>query len=496
LIDVLNSLLEKFEKAQKKVLGLALGEKSLLAAELIAGDRPEVVRLAEWVYPDGLWPARPAELGKALGQFLQANQFSARAAVIGIPAKWIIVKSKEVPPADTATLVQMLRLQAEAEFSTELRDLVYDFVADAPRGPAKSVLLIATSKKYPDAINAMCHAAKIKPLFVTPTALALGEMTGEALDKEVLVLAVSAGGSELFAQHGTTAGAIRSLRPPTPAGPFVNELRRAVSTLAPVAAGREMVLWGGDGEDADSLRDQLGLPVRAGDLPSLGVNATGHSANGEGRKFAAAVALAASALGRRRPAVDFLHSRLAAPAPRRFPQWAVWSAGAAAVLLIICLAGWADLAHQQSKLDALNAQINDSKDEVAAAADFVSRVTAIQHWHGGDQRYVACLCSLTSAIPEDGETYATSLTVAEAVRFNSGSAMSTSSSQKSAEDRSLSCQLVGKTSDQQHARALVDRISGVPGFSDVILNGTQDAARERQVSFSITFTYTPPKIAS
>lgn len=496
MIDVLKSLLEKFEQTQKKVLGLALGEKSLLAAELIAGDRPEVVRLAEWAYPEGLWPGRPAELGKALGQFLETNQFSARVAVVGIPAKWIIVKSKEVPPADTATLVQVLRLQAEAEFSTELKDLVYDFVADAPRGQAKSVLLMATSQKYPDAIGVMCQAAKIKPLFVTPTALALGEMTGEAMDKEVLVLAVSAAGCELFARHGATAGAIRSLRPPTPAGPFVNELRRAVSTLTAATAGREMVLWGGDGVDADSLRDQLGLPVRNGDLPSLGVIATGPSANGDGRKFAAAVALAASGLGRRRPAVDFLHSRLAAAKPQRFPQWAVWAAGAAALLLVICLAGWADLVHQQNKLDALNEQINDTKDQVVQATDFVSRVTAIQHWHGGDQRYVACLCNLTSAIPEDGQTYATSLTVGEATRFTSGSAAMSASAQKNGDDRGLSCQMIGKTSDQQHARALVDRISGVPGFSEVTLNGTQDSGREKQVSFSITFIYTPPKSAS
>ena len=89
---------------------------------------------AELVYPEGLVLTRPEELGKALAAFLRDNQFTATDAVVGIPARWLVVKPKDVPPADAATLVPMLRLQAEADFSSELKDLVYDFVGGDGRG--------------------------------------------------------------------------------------------------------------------------------------------------------------------------------------------------------------------------------------------------------------------------------------------------------------------------------------------------------------------------
>ena len=44
----------------KKVLGLALGERSLLVAELASGDRLTLVRTGELVYPADATPSNPA----------------------------------------------------------------------------------------------------------------------------------------------------------------------------------------------------------------------------------------------------------------------------------------------------------------------------------------------------------------------------------------------------------------------------------------------------
>src|SRR5580704_10420855 len=125
-----------------------MGERSLLAAEVVAAvDRPQVVKLAEMVYPEGISLSQPAELAKAVAHFLKDNHFSTRSAVIGIPLKWLVIKSKEVPPSDDATIIQLLRLEAEAEFSSELKDLVYDFAGDpTATGPSRTVLLAATPK--------------------------------------------------------------------------------------------------------------------------------------------------------------------------------------------------------------------------------------------------------------------------------------------------------------------------------------------------------------
>ena len=58
----------------------------------------------------------------------------------------------------------------------------------------------------------------------------------------------------------------------------------------------------------------------------------------------------------------------------------------------------------------------------------------------------------------------------------------------------LAGSLYGKTLDQQRAQVVLDRLKHVPAFSDVKSGGTQDAGRNG-VTFSITFTYTPPQRA-
>ncbi len=482
-----------------KVIGLAVGEQSLLAAEVVAGPaaggRPEVRLLAEFVYPDGVNPAVPAALGEALAAFLRDQRFTARNAVVGLPARWLIVKPKDVPPTDPATLAELLRLQAEGEFSAELKDLVYDYAADATGGQPKSVLLIATPQRYVDGAVALCDAAKLTAVAVTPSAVALGAATAATGGGSTpIVLAVGPAGAELTAQVGAAPSAIRYLRGPAGGTPFLGELRRAVSTL-PTAVGsaaRHMVLWGTDA-DAESLGTSLGFPVRGGDLPTLGVDANGSAANGDGRRFAAAVALALSATGDRTAAVDFLHPRLAAPKARRVPRWTL----AAALVLVLAVGGsiyaYRDLQKREAILDRLTTQLTDNKETVEGAKAFVEKVSFAQGWHGGNPRYMDCLLELYAAIPQENETYVTSLTLHEPPRPAPGS---TAAAAAVKEEGTIIGLLQGKTSTQERAQAVLDHLKAQADFKTVTTNGTQfSSGRDREVTFSITFTYVPPKVA-
>jgi hypothetical protein len=47
--------------------------------------------------------------------------------------------------------------------------------------------------------------------------------------------------------------------------------------------------------------------------------------------------------------------------------------------------------------------------------------------------------------------------------------------------------------DQQAVQTLIDRLKRSAGFSDVKLGGTQNAGRNGEVAFSVTFTYLPPE---
>jgi hypothetical protein len=485
-------------KPQKKVLGIAIGERSLLAADLVAGDRPQVRRLAELVYPEGISFSQPLELGKLLGHFLKDNEFSSRSAVIGIPLKWIVVKPKEVPPADDATVSQLLRLEAEAEFSTELKDLVYDFAGSgAATDTGRTVLLTATPKRYIDAIETMCEAARLQALAITPSAMVLGSLTGSSLKRNVLVLSLGAGGGELSSQRQATATALRTLRPATPEPPFVSELRRAVSTLVIPEADRELILWDGAGIDAPSLGRQLGFTVSAGELTSFGVDTAQAGANGQGAKYAAAVALALSAMDETGPSIDFLHSRLAAPREHRIPRWAYITMAAVVILIGACIYAYSDLDQRQKRVDDLQLKINRQQSQVDAASDFVSKVTLAQYWHGGEARYLACLRDLDSVIPDDGQTYATSLDIkAQPPPLAQASGAPASGSPANADQaRILSVTLQGHTANPESVTALGEQMRRNPtAFTDIKIGPGTKVPRTQEWLFSITFNYVPPKI--
>ncbi|MDP9175029.1 MAG: hypothetical protein M3O30_14375 [Planctomycetota bacterium] len=478
----------------KKLLGLSIGERSLLAAEVVVGDKPRVRRVAEMVYPEGVSIAQPAELGAALAHFLRENDFTCRTAVVGISARSLVVKSKEVPPADVSTLIPMLRLQAEADFSSELKDLVYDFVSDEEKGAAtRSVLLLATQRKFIESVQAFCEAARVQPIAITPSALVLGEATGGALKRNVLVLSVGPGGSELTSQHGVSSGAIRHLRPISPQPAFVSELRRAVSTLPGTGAVRELILWDGAGVDSRLLGENLGVEVRAGELPSLGVDTSIIGLNGEGPKYAGAISLAMSGL-KGGPTVDFLHSRLAPPRESRIPKWAT----AAVLGLIVVIAGavWA-YQNEQSKQQQLNdikSQIDVIKPDVDAATKFVGMAGLAQYWHGDDGRFVACLRDITDALPQDGQTYVTSIEInSDKPRVpgvsSSGKVLRVDDSQP------LSITIEGKTTDSGRVFSLVQRMRNNPAFTEVKRGqeGRTGRAQLQAWQFSINFNYATPR---
>lgn len=479
---------------RKKVLGLALGERSLLAAEVIvAGEQPTVTAVGELVYPEGASVTSPEGLARPLADFLKEKGFTARQTVIGLPAKWLVVRPKEVPPADAQTVTEMLRLAAESDFPTDIKDLVYDFTGSVGDQQAKTVMMVATPRRYVDAATKLCEDARLMPVAVTSSGVALGEATGRVMARDPLVLAVGPGGAEMTSQSGPSSSSIRHLRAPDPQPAFASELRRALLTLGSGKNGRELIVWDGAGLDTTELGENLGVTIRSGDLPNLGVSTPATSANGEGRKYAAAVALGLAGIEGTEESVDFLHTRLAPPQQQRVPRWAVWAG--VTVLLLVALSIWAyvDLQRLQTKVAADTARYNQESDRLKTARDFVQKVSFAQAWHGGNPRYLACLQDLTVAVPEDYLTYVTSVTIQEAIKPQDSSTANKPEKSAATDARPLSVHLAGRTSDHDKVSNLVKQLQQVPTFSNVTLSTSNSNVRERDWSWAITFTYTPRK---
>ena len=494
-----------------KVLGLAIGEKSILAAEVTSGEATEARRLAEFIFPDDISPTDAPAIGAALGNFLREQSFTARNVVVGLPAKWLLVKSKEVPPADDSTAANLLRLQAEGDFSSELRDLVFDYTGKADPASQTNVLLIATPQRYIDFSNQLCEAAKLEPVAVTSTSAALGMMCNRGATSSAMVLSLSAAGSELTSQSGGYTNTLRHLRGPVPEPLFINELRRLVSSIGGSnGSNREMIVWDGSGTDAKSntggasgnghsnnaksLGDALGIRVRNGDLPSLGVSTTEANRNGGGRKYAAAVALGMSVLGTEVPPINFLHSRLAAPKEQRVKTWMIYTALASVLAIGLGVFGYLHLKSKQEELAKVSTEVESLKVRKVEAEAFVSKVTFAQKWHAKDPKFMSCLNAVTGIISNHDTVFCTSLIIKEV------EPALVNPTDKKTKPRSPSDLIVifnGKAPSNQAAFDIRNAFAkDAVHFDEVKSNGisaSNSAQRGTEITFSLTCYYVTNK---
>jgi len=476
------------------MLGLAVGEKSILIAEVSAStggfavttpDQPEVPKpfeathLAEFVFPKGVGLQDGEALGTALTQFLKDSGISVRHAVVGIPAKWVVVKTKQVPPAEPPVIAESLRLQAEGDFSVALSDLVYDYAGQTSTAETRQVLLMATPKRFIDQVQALAKAARLDLVAVTPSAASLGWATNRSC-RDAMVLSLGAAGAEFTAQCGTSPSVLRHLGPVPVTGPgplFLSELRRTASMVPtappfakpldpeavtnPAAANgngkpgiRELIVWNGFSLDKSARQvvgDSLGMPVRAGDLATLGVCASGSASAAEPGHFAPAVALALSGLAdaAKDGSVNFLHSRLAAPQKPLVDRRIVWAAGIGLLLLLVGGFSLHEQHQEQAELDRETNTYAGLQQSLVAATSEVGKIAYARQWQGGNPRYVTALRDLTNVIPDDGLTYLLSFELHED------------------KDKILRGTLSGKSRDNNSVMAVQKSMTVSKNFKDV-----------------------------
>lgn len=457
-----------------------MGERSLLVAQVaLAAEGPQVTRVAEFPFPQGITLEQAPALGEALRTFLDSEGFSARHAIVGVPAKWLVLRSQKVPPSDPATAIALLGIQAEAHHVAELGEVVYDFVGESSPTEPTTALLMGLSRRCLDRVLAMGLGARLKVVGVTPCTAALATATAASCHHP-LVLSLRSEGGELAAADGSQTLFLRHLGSAVSTASLGTELRRAAALLPAGFGGgnghvpaegngqTRMVLWDDVGLDAPAiqcLQDAMGIPVIRGELSALG--GTG-CALADGRVGGRAVALALPLLERRRPAIDFLHPRLVPPKPSRIPRRALWFSVSALVALIVLGAGYADLSRLGRQVANLDGQLQQLGPALGPARPFVTRMKFAESFRGGDPRVLACLRDITTALPPGDQTYLTGFRLQD----------------------NMQGEVSGRSGSAQDLIKMVDSLIGASRFSDIkrSLDGRGAAAG---VSFKVTFTYAP-----
>lgn len=444
----------------RKCLGLAFSNRAIHLAEVqSSGDAMSVLRTLELPLAENELQKDAAAVGKKLAQALKEKQFSARDAIAGIPAQWLMVKEKNLPPAAPDVLAGMLRIQAERDFSFDPEALALDYVSGSSGEQGQAVVLAATLRERVNAIAGIAVAAGLKLQAITPTAMALSYVSGA---KSGLYL--GANGVELIAD-------INGVRVPrhvaTPAcwddaASLPGELRRLAVFQPALFTASEWTLWddcGLDGAKIQSLGNEAGMTLR----PSRalkGVTVPPASAG--------AIALVLARLDSATLPLDFMHSRLAVKAPSKLTRRNTWGLIAAGVLVLVggfMVYDWRSLAADVSDL---RTQRDSMKESVAASKAFIDRVSATKTWYEKRPNYLECMRTITLCFPEEGKVWTSNLTMREDMKGI----------------------LTGRAVDEKSVLDVLDKMKASKSLAEVkMLHMRSSGTKNTEITFSVSFTY-------
>jgi hypothetical protein len=452
-----------------KLLGIAIGPQGLLIAELArTPEGHKVLRAAVWAYPDGLSPDQPQALGQSLATFLCEQGVTAHDVVVGLPAKWLVTRRRDLPPASPDMVAGNLRLFAETEFSSELKDLAIDYAGEPNPAAPSSVLLAGTHRDRIDQCVAIAKAAKLRLRGITVTGAALAWLSHQETSAKGVVLSLAPIGAELIIQRDGVPWQLRHLTLTNGEAhqsmPVINELRRTMASLPAGEDSRFLSIWADEPSELQAaVKEKLGISATVGRMRSA--DAT------EPVGCAPAVAIAVAALQGNPGTIDFLHTRLAPPKAKSNRRPLMWAAALAATAIIGMASAYWDLRQQQTYVSDTKAGLDDNAQAVRRAQTALRRLETARDWMSGKVRFTACFADLTALFPDEGSVWATSLSLKS----------------------DMAGQLAGKASSEQQVLALLDKMmKDNKRFINPTLIDMRDAGRNsHEIAFSISFTYRP-----
>ena len=495
-------------RRSRRCLGLALHDDRIVAALCRVNGQGSVERAETFAIEPPLSWDQPEALGQAFDVFLRERQMAGGAAVVGLPAKWILTRSIEMPPvAGEQERGAMIRLQAERAFRVEPGRLALDYVGagatdiaspegaeDGPSAQTSSqYLLAAVMRDRLERVRTMLQAAKLEPLACTVTSIAALRLVSGGIDNvaEAACIHLSRGGAELTLQragqvqlvrqlagsmngHGEAAGteallrdavndAIRSL---STAGGLSGELSGGLSDTDE-AAPREpdIVMIDGMGVDpavADRLTADVPRISRWLTLNGVAVQGAGPDGSGEreaGVRAAAAVALSVDTPASQR--IDFLHSKLLEQKQARFSKPMRIAALVGVLVLILAGALAGDIWRKSSNIAFLQTQIETNVDAAKQAEQRQDKLRATRPWFSERPDHIGVWHAMSLAFPDEGELQARSLTV----------------------DEEMKVLLIGRTGNDATFFTLLDNLTSSDAFEGVRMRYLRDN------NFAVECTY-------
>lgn len=355
--------------------------------------------------------ADPAGLGgKQIGTRLAAataGQISGKVTtLVGVGRDHVQIKLLSLPPAPPEELPDLVRFQAEREFTALGTDAALDFVPISGNAQTPNqVLALALSPAGMTEAREVCEALGLETdrLEVRGCAAAAfaSRASGIAANEVALIVNPLAEEADLVVQADDKVILLRTVRLPDPSQTegrqraLIGEIRRTIAAVRQQLTDRQVdkviicgneASIGGSSNLAEDLKVAVALIDPVAQTPA-GLSSKGVPAESLGR-FAAVLGMAVSEVERRPPIVDFANVRKRVEV-RRFSRVHILAAGvAAAAVLWFAAHLWQQIATPTRELAALQNRIRDIELQAETYKDVTTQAAILERWSATDVNWL------------------------------------------------------------------------------------------------------------
>jgi Tfp pilus assembly PilM family ATPase len=364
----------------------------------------------------GAWAASlttvdPAGLsGKQIGTRLAAataNQISGKVTtLVAVGRDNVQIKLLSLPPAPPEELPDLVRFQAEREFTALGSDAALDFIPIS--GDAQSpnqVLALALSPAGMTEACEVCEALSLEPDRIGVRGCAAAAFatraSGITANEVALIVNPLTEEADLVVQADDVVILLRTVRLPDTSQAegrqraLIGEIRRTIAAVRQQLTDRQVdkvIICGNEASigRSSSLSEDLKVPVTLIDpvaQNSAGLASKGVPPESLGR-FAAVLGMALSEMERRAPMVDFANVRKRVEV-RRFSRVHILAAGvAAAAVLWFAAHMWQQISEPTRKLSELQNKIRDVELQADTYKDVTAQAAIVERWTATDVNWL------------------------------------------------------------------------------------------------------------
>jgi len=343
-----------------------------------------------------------SQVGAALATMMGQRAVGNATTIVGVGRDHVQMKLLSLPPAPADELPDLVRFQAEREFTALGSDAALDFVPLA--GDAQTpyqVLAVALSPAGLGEAREVCQLLDTELNRVVLrgcAAAALVERAGAvSADSCTLVVSPLTDEADLVVLAGGVVLLMRTVRIPDPsqdearARTLLAEIRRTLASARQQSGERQVdrVLICGTAAasgQASEMSNELKMDVSMFDPAAhapTGLTSQG-LAPGSLARFAAVLGMALNEADHRPPIVDFINVRRRLERSRFERKHIYMAAGAAAVLLLISMIVWRQSTASAREIARIREEIQKLEPEVKQANDLTAKAAAVERWLATD----------------------------------------------------------------------------------------------------------------